>query len=410
MKPAERRKFYGDGVIFQRGKHGRFYVRYSVRGIAYTERAVTEGGRPVGTEQEARIFLKRKLNEAGAGTWTAPQTRNLRVSELWEPLEADYLQSNKQLSDAESRWRLHVEPFFGGRKLEHVAHDLIVAYRSKRLEENAKPASINREVALLHRMFVLAHRAGKIRELPAFPERLREDNVRQGFLERKDFEHYLSGTTELWFRAILTTLYHAGDRIGELIPTQRHPDRGLRVGQVDFANDVIRLNSKTKSGRPRVLPITFDMNPLLTGCVFGKGPNDCVFTLNDAGKVRPVRDYDLRTAWNQLTRKLCLGRYVEYISREGEATRTVKKWKPSLLIHDFRRSAARNFDRNGVSRTVAMSICGWRTPSVYDRYNIVSESDIVEAGRKIAAKPLVDQSVTNLVQIPQSNQPAPLSN
>ena len=38
-----------------------------------------------------------------------------------------------------------------------------------------------------------------------------------------------------------------------------------------------------------------------------------------------------------------------------------------------------------VSRTVAMATGGWKTSSVYDRYNIVSEADIIEAGRKIAA-------------------------
>jgi integrase len=384
MKKAD----YGDGRVFQRGKRGTWYVRYYVISKAFTERAVTEGGRPVQTEQEARIFLRRKLNEAGAGIFVRPQVRNLRVRELWEPLEADYRQGGKQLVEVEGRWRLHLEPFFGGSKLEHVGHDSIVAYRSKRLEAGAQPATVNREVALLHRMFVLAKRAGKVRDIPAFPQQLREDNVRQGFLEHADFERVLSGAKELWLRALLITLYHVGDRRGELVSTRRHPDRGLRVYQVDLVSGLIRLNSKTKTRRPRTLPITFDMKPLLTACVFGKGPEEHVFTLAKGQTKQPVREGDLRTAWNQLTRTLGLGRYVERTTGEGDSQRTFRVWKPSLLIHDFRRSAARNLVNAGVPTPTAMAITGHTTESVFRRYAIVSEANIIEAGHKIGAKPI----------------------
>jgi integrase len=384
MKKAD----YGDGRVFQRGKRSTWYVRYYVNSKAFTERAVTEGGRAVATEQEARIFLRRKLNEAGAGIFVPPTVRNLRVRELWDPLEADYKQSGKQLVDVEARWRLHLEPFFGGRKLEQVGHDSIVMYRAKRLETGAKPATVNREVALLHRMFVLAKRATKVREMPAFPQQLREDNVRQGFLEHTEFERVLSGAKELWFRALLITLYHVGDRRGELIPTRRHPDRGLRVGQVDLGSGLIRLNSKTKTGRPRTLPITFDMKPLLTACVFGKGPEEHVFTLTDGEIVRPVREEDLRTAWKQLTRTLGPGRYIEQTTGEGESKRTFRAWKPSVIVHDFRRSADRNLVNAGVPTHTAMAITGHTTDSVFRRYAIVSEANIIEAGRKIAAKPI----------------------
>ena len=56
---------------------------------------------------------------------------------------------------------------------------------------------------------------------------------------------------------------------------------------------------------------------------------------------------------------------------------------PNLLVHDLRRSAVRNFDKNGVSQIVAMMISGHKTASVYKRYRIVPENDIRETLRKV---------------------------
>lgn len=57
---------------------------------------------------------------------------------------------------------------------------------------------------------------------------------------------------------------------------------------------------------------------------------------------------------------------------------------PELLIHDLRRTAARNMIRAGVPEKQVLLIVGWKTRAMLDRYNITDERDIQVAGQKLA--------------------------
>jgi hypothetical protein len=94
----------------------------------------------------------------------------------------------------------------------------------------------------------------------------------------------------------------------------------------------------------------------LRECVTGKGPDDYVFTRGSS------RIVEMRDAW----KAAC----------EGAGC-------PGLLFHDLRRSGVRNLVRAGVTEKVAMTISGHKTRAVFERYNIVNQSDLRDAARKL---------------------------
>ena len=62
--------------------------------------------------------------------------------------------------------------------------------------------------------------------------------------------------------------------------------------------------------------------------------------------------------------------------------------KPTKLLHDWRRSAVRNMVldtvRGGTSEKVCVAISGRKTRSIFDRYDIVSEKDLMAAAKRLS--------------------------
>jgi integrase len=79
------------------------------------------------------------------------------------------------------------------------------------------------------------------------------------------------------------------------------------------------------------------------------------------------------------------GERIRSFDRGFRAAAKRAKLSPALAPHSLRRSAARNMERAGVPRSVAMELCGWKTEAMYRRYRVVAPSDFAEGVAKLAA-------------------------
>ena len=225
-----------------------------------------------------------------------------------------------------------------------------------RFAAKAAPGEINRELAALKRLFRLAKQAGRfVGDLPHVPM-LAEHNVRRGFFERDQFDS-VKGHLPAALRGVFEFAYLTGWRLAsEILP--------LEWRQVDWTGRVVRLDpGTTKNGEGRSFPFTAAIESLLTAQL---------------------------AVHERLARA---GRLVPHVfHRNGKRIRNVRgAWLsactaaglPGRLVHDFRRSAVRNLERDGVSRSAAMAMVGHKTESIYRRYAIVDAGALRDAAAKI---------------------------
>jgi integrase len=357
----------GDGSIFRPKGHKVWMMRfYGPRPNGSGWGLIRESAK-TDDEAKARKKLAARLRQVandrdGLDDFETPAHRRVRVGELFDDLLADYtFRQIKGLDRVRVRLAVHkgrdgaehmpaLREVFGPRLAASVTTADVTRFMTDRRAKGFEAATINREVELLRRAFNLGRESGRIRRVPKFPKKLRENNARQGFFETGDFQKLVPHLPEP-LAAMARFAFKTGWRRGELL--------GLRWEWIDRTDGVVTIPD-SKNDDPRAVPLDDELAAIIEerwqareyvqigGAI---GISEYVFHSN--GKPIPTSTF----------------------SKQFRRARAAAGIPPSRLFHDFRRTAARNMVRGGTPQSVARTVTGHRSDSMFSRYNITSLDD-----------------------------------
>ena len=340
----------GLGRIYRRGKV--WWIQYWYRGKLYRESSESK------VRGKAVKLLRKRHAEMGQGRLVGPEVEATTFEDIAGMLVDDYRVNGRKSLDRAERSIEHLRESFGRTRAIDITPDRVSAYIQSRMA-TAKPATIRLELAALGRMFSLALRAGKVAYRPYLPS-IEVRNTRSGFFEEGDLKRVLNQLPPD-LRVLIEFVHLTGWRIGEA--------KALTWRHVDFGAGTVRLEpGTTKNDEGRTFP--FAALPRLEALLRSQREHTSTLEREQGCLIpwvfhrggKPVRNFHV------MWRRSC--------ERAGV---------PGRYVHDLRRTAVRGLERAGVPRSVAMKLTGHKTESIYRRYAIVSEADLAEGVRKVAA-------------------------
>jgi len=267
--------------VFKPKNRKTWSYRFRVNGISY------QGGGFL-SKTAARNVGERKRAQVLEGTYK-PRKKKIPFRRLAK----EYLKLAKHKSVENDKYlSKHLLSYFGSYNLDQITPHTLERYRDKRLKEHPRcgkkgftsgktisPATVNREMGLLRRMFNAAIRWGWADSNPVSKiKMLKERPDEPHCLDYKEEARLLSHCPPQ-VRDIVIMALETGMRRGELV--------SLKWKDVDMDKEIIQVSAvKSKGGYTRYIPMTrgaFDVLDKLQG----KGECEYVF-LNKEGK--PYRD------------------------------------------------------------------------------------------------------------------------
>jgi len=252
----------------------------------------------------------------------------------------------------EQHLRLHLIPFFGrNRKLSDIQPQDIDDYKSSRLKENAAPATVDRELAVLRHLINLAERWNKFfgKNPVSIAGLFHPNNQKERTLTPEEEKRLLDSCNE-YLRPIILFALHTAMRKSEILT--------LKWTNIDLETGIITLeHTNTKSKKLRRIPInTVVRKLLLEQKLKGKG-SDFIFL---SSKGIPYKKEDS-------LRQPFLGA----LRRAGVQ---------GLRFHDLRHTAATRMIESGASIVAVSKILGHADLKTTMRYAHPEESlkDAVE--------------------------------
>lgn len=325
------------GMIYKRGDT--WWIKYYRNGKAFRESSQSD------KKMVAKKLLDKREGAIAQGKTPGLQFEKVTFDELSDAFLQDYKINEKKSLVRAERSANHLSAFFKGYKAQNITTPVINSYVLSRLEEDVSNATINRELSALKRMLNLGAKQTPpiVDRVPHIPM-LKENNTRKGFFEHDEFLA-LRDALPSHIKGVVSFAYKTGWRISEI--------SSLTWSQVDRKQGIVRLEvGETKNNEARTYYLDSELKTIVESQWINRTSLSPYVFLNKSGDDRIKR-------FDKVWKKAC-----------QEAKIGLKHF------HDFRRTAVRNMVRSGVPERVAMMISGHKTRSIFDRYNIVNDTDL----------------------------------
>ena len=330
----------GDGRVFRRGQI--WWVAYYQDGQEYRESSESK------ERKEAVRLLRRRIGEVAAGTVRrAPPSvrsasRAISMPDLFDLLE-NHHKLNNRTSSANGSYLRRLRRRFAGYTVQACTSLAICHYMVDMQRQGRKPETINREIIVLRAALRLGYRYDLVEKVPTI-ELLPQLAVRDDFFTRAEIDTLLP-CLPVYLQDVALFGFLTGWRKGEIA--------GLKWTNVNRSARFIRLKpDQNKARTVRVLALEGELAALIERRWRARRTGFQLPELVFHRAGNPLGNF--RETWLKACRKAGLGH---------------------RMFHSLRRSAARNMSLQGIPEKVIMSITGHKTRVMFDRYNIISESD-----------------------------------
>lgn len=336
-------------IGYRERKDGRIECRFTINGKSYSCYA--------STVKECREKERQLREDIANGAYT--QNKNLTLDkyyEEWKNARKGTIKGNTALGN-NSRYKNHIKPALGHRKLVEIERREIVQLQQK-LAESQEPSSVNAIIVQLKTMLNDAVTEGILQKSPVAGVKLLK-------VEKKATETYHRALTEEeqklfmqeakkeWLYELLALLLCTGMRVGEA--------SALTWSDVDYVNNVIHVTktiSRTEDGKYTV------GTPKSKTSVRDIPMNDAIKTILKSQKEKQDMMHGKIVKLNQSVFENLYGGMVFNASVNKAITETLKRINKKEVViehfsaHALRDTFATRYIEQGGSAQVLKTILG----------------------------------------------------
>jgi len=255
----------------------RYYYDFMIRRQRY--RGALPEARTKAQAERAETKIKTMVYERKYGKVSA----SIPFAEFVHSVYLPWAKANKRSWGDDERHAKVYCRHFGNKSLSEIDYQMIQEFKVERMKSITrhgrvrKPASVNRELAILSGIFRMAVDYDEITDNPCRKvQKLPENNQRTRHLSFEEEDRLfakLTGNRE-YLRSIVTVAIYAGPRRGELLK--------LRWSDVDFALNTINFK-QTKTNKDRSVPMEPIVRTVLSELHEVAGDLEYVFVNPDTG-------------------------------------------------------------------------------------------------------------------------------